>query len=376
MTAPYIEVRVMDALGVPLTTVADFVDAGSGAGLDVLLSVGGVGTLTLTTAETRAPSMFKLDGRLQSWRSIAGRAPAMDGLATFLIRDFERGPSYRRYLAYHANELFERRILAYASGTSYTAKTGAADNLIKALIRENMGSLVSAADRDGADTNANISSLLSIAPDLSLGPTVQMAATRRNLALVIQELAQAATTAGTYLVAEIVSPLPDTLEARVYAGQRGRDRRASTGAPIVLSTQTGTLENVIVREEHRSEVTVVIAGGSGEGPARIIQEAVDSARLTASPLNRRELFIEDSNVSDTAVLLDKAEAALRGGAPTVTITADLIETAGCTRGIHFDLGDYVTAEAYGQQIDVRLNMVRYSYSGGQYRSRIGLRGVL
>src|SRR5690606_12984807 len=135
------------------------------------------------------------DGRLQSWRGIAGRSPAMDGLATFLIRDFERGPSYRRYLAYHANELFERRIIAYASGSSYTSKTGAGDNLIKALIRENLGSLVSAANRDGADTGADISGYLSVETDLSLGPTIQMAATRRNLALVIQELAQAATTA-------------------------------------------------------------------------------------------------------------------------------------------------------------------------------------
>lgn len=356
--------------------MADFADAGGGPGLDVLLSVGQVGVVTLTTPQRRTPSLFKLDGRIGIWRSIAGRAPALDGQATFLIRDFEYGPSYRRYIAYHANELFERRIIAYPSGSSYTAKTAVGDNLIKALIRENMGSLISAANRDGSETGADLSSFLTVQPDLALGPTISMAATRRNLALVIQEVAQAATTAGTWLTCELVSPTPERLEARVYAGQRGNDRRAITGAPIVLSEATGTLENVVVREEHRNEITFVIAGGSGEGPARVIQTASDTARLTASPLNRRELFIEDTNVSDPATLLDKAEAALRAGAPTVTMTADLVETPGCTRGIHFDLGDYVTAEAYGAQYDVRLNLVRYSYAGGQYRSQLALRGTL
>lgn len=371
----YLEAKIADAFGVPLTTVADFADAAGGSGIDVALSVGTVGTCILTTAEGRTPTLFQLDGRIGIWRSIAGRPPALDGEAIFLIRDFEAGPSYRRYTAYHANELLERRIIAYPSGSSYTAKTAAADNVIRALIRENMGSLVNAS-RDGAETGVNVSSLVGVQPDLGLGPTVSMAATRRNLALVIQELANAATTAGTYLVAEVVAATPTTLEARVYAGQRGRDRRASTATPIILSEQRGTLQNVIVRESYRNEITVVVAGGSGEGANRQIQVATNGTRLAASPLNRREAFIEDGNIDDLNVLLDKAEAALRANAPTVTMTADLVETPGVTRGIHFDLGDYVTAEAYGKQYDVRVNVLRYTYAGGQYRSTISLRGTL
>lgn len=373
-----ISVRVADAFGTHLTTVAGFGDA-DGPGLEYGLSVGNpIAPLTLTLPGSVDDTVFKLDGRIGVWRSVAGRPPTLDGQAMWLIRAWEYGPqgSYTKIYAYHANHLTTRRITAYPAGSSYTDKSAdAADDLIKEFAAQNLGAGIVGADRDGSDTQADISAYLTIQADLGLGASVAKAATRRKLDRVIQELAEASATAGTYLACEIVAPSESTLELRTYAQLRGVDHTASSAQPVILSERRGNVENVILRIDRRNEVTFVIAGGAGEGDARTIATAVDATRMAESPLNRIEQFVEDSNVTDTAQLQNMADAALRAGEPLIEIDADLVETPATTRGLHFDLGDRLTVEHRGMQFDVRLDAVVVTVRGGAIRQNIHLRNV-
>lgn len=372
----YYALRLADPYGTHLTTISQFVDDGYGAALDYTLNVGQPGTLSFAVPASFDASLFMADGRVGMWRSINGRPPALDGGAIWLIRRFEFSDDYTRITAIHANHLLWRRIAAYASGTSYTSKSAAAaDDQIKTIANENFGSSISAADRDGAETQADVNAYLSVQASLGLGASIAKAFARRKIGDVIQELCQASTTAGTYLSAEIVAPTESTLELRTYATQRGVDHRATSGQPVILSPERGNLENARLVVDHTEEATFIVVGGQGEGANRLIATASDSTRMGLSPFGRIERFVDMSNVSDATQLQDEADAALRNARPRITLTGDLVETPGTTRGIHFDLGDIVTVAFCGKQYDCRLDVIHETVSQGRRRSQVQLRST-
>ena len=100
-------------------------------------------------------------------------------------------------------------------------------------------------------------------------------------------------------------------------------------------------------------------------------------RAAASPFGRVEHFVESSDTDTPAVLQGVADAALRQARETRVLTADLRETDGATRGLHYDLGDVLTVEhaRTQQQFDARLDVVRVSVGGGQQRSQAALRSL-
>jgi hypothetical protein len=372
----YYALHLADPYGVRLATIVQFIDDGYGAALDYTLNVGQPGTLTFAVPASFDASLFLVDGRVGVWRSINGRPPTLDGEAIWLIRRREYTDDATRITAIHANHLLNRRIAAYAAGTSYTNKSAtAADNQIKTIVNENFGASISSADRDGAETQADVNAYLSVQTNLSLGASVAKAFTRRRIGEVVQELCEASTTAGTYLNTEIVAPTESTLELRTYATQRGVDHRATSGQPVILSPARGNIENVRLVEDYMDEATFIIAGGQGEGANRLIATAADTARMGLSPFGRIERFVDMSNVSDATQLQDEADAALRGARPRITLEGDLVETPATTRGIHFDLGDIVTVEYRGKQYDCRLDVIHETVSQGRRRSQIQLRST-
>jgi len=354
--AVFTTLRFADAFGVPLTEVANF------AKLDCVMNCapGGIGVLEATLPLSFNPSFLVEDGRIGVWRAINGRPPYLDNNAIYLIRYLNYGPENILVRAYHANTLLNRRIIAYAAGSSYTSKgPQAADDLIKAYVNENLLAGIVGVDRDGVETYADVSAYLTKQADLGLGATLSKAAARRVLMDVAVDLANASTTAGTYLTFEIVAPTESTLELRTYATVRGVDRRASTANPVILSSQRGNLSNEHLVVDYTQSASFIVAGGQGEETNRLIGTAFDSARASSSPFGRIERFRDASNVSSQAAVDDEADSQLRASRPVIYATGKLIETPGLTRGIDFDLGDIVTVEhpQSSQQFDVRLDIV-------------------
>lgn len=364
-----------DPFGQNLAIITNFIDnpQNGGAALEYALNVGQVGVLRLTLP-TNYDDLLLLDGRISVWRSVGGRAPYRDGDAVYLIRKWEYGEDATTVTAVHANHLLTRRIINYYAGTSYTAKTTTtADNLIKAFASQQLGSGIVTADRIGVETYADISAYLAIQADLTLGQSTSKAAAWRNLFDVVRELCDASTQLGTYLTAEIVAVGQTDLELRTYTTQRGVDRRASSGQPLIFSRSRGNVENVVLTVDRMNEITFATAGGGGEKTARTTSSAIDATRAGESPLNRIEDFTEDTNTTNTTTLTGIASARVREGRPRISATGDLVETAYCTRGVHFDLGDYVTFEARGQQYDTRLDTIGVRISGGQQQSTVQFR---
>jgi hypothetical protein len=363
----------MDAVGTRLASVANFVT------LQYVLrsDPGMVGVLELTVPPSFDLSRFKVDGRIAPYRSIGGREAVHDNGAVYLIRKLTINPDdTATATAYHATSLLARRHILYFAGTAYAAKSAApADDQIKAFVRENMGSLVNTTDRRVNDTQANVSSYLSIQADVSRGPSIAKAAAWRNLLEVCAEIAEASATAGTYLTFEVIAPTESTLELRTSVDARGIDRRAGTGQDVVFSLERGNVENVVVEEDHIDEITFAAAGGQGEGAARLTRQQLDLTRIAESPFGRIETWLDMANVNEGAALQDDADAALSQGRRVITMTADLVETPATTRGLHFDLGDLVTVERRGRQHDCRIDLVTVEVQGGAQRSKVALRSI-
>lgn len=376
--------RFADSFGVPLTEVATYgtpdASGGGGAALDVVLnaSPGGIGVLETTLPLSFSPSFLLEDGRIGVWRAINGRPPYLDNGAIYQIRYLDFGPQSIFVRAYHATNILDRRIIAYPAGSAYTTKgPDFADDLIKEFANQNLLSGIVGASRDGVETYADVSAYLTKQADLSQGATVSKSGARRRLLDIATDLAQASTTAGTYLTFEIYAATESTLELRTYAVQRGVDRRFGTANPVILSQLRGNLTDAHLVIDYSGAASFIVAGGQGEKTERLIGTAFDATRAGQSPFGRIERFRDAANVSAQAAVDDEAGTQLRAARPLILFTGELVETPALTRGIDFDLGDIVTAEhpQSGQQFDVRLDMIRETINANGRRIACGLRSV-
>jgi hypothetical protein len=368
-------IRLMDANGVPVASLNDY------ESLDVVLVENGVGALSLVLPFGRLPlDTFQKDGRIAVERSVGGRAPALLGDALWLVRRRRRrvaqnGERTIEITALHANCLLSRRIIAYYSGTAYTAKTAAADNLLKAFARQNLGSGIVTADRIGAETYADLSSVLTIEADTGLGPSISKAAAYDNLLSTCQAIADASAQAGTYLGFEVCSLDGAMLTLRTYTTLRGADHRFGSAAPILIGPAYGNVGEYDLDEDWREEATWVLAGGQGELSTRTTGTSSNDALAAESPLGRSERFVYATDTSDAGTLADVADANLRRYRPRTLLDAQLLDTAGVQFGLHVGWGDLVTVDVDGEQFDCRVDPVRLTVDRQGERRTIRLRGT-
>lgn len=343
--------------------------------LEYVRAVNQIGAMTLTLPPSVPLSYLQRDGRILVYRSTPGATPRLDMDAVWLIVGVkralsERGEQVTIVKAVDAVDLLRRRTVAYAAGSSQAAKTDEADDLIKAVVRENLsGSATDSLRRIDAD-------LFVVSGNTSQGVSISKAFSRRNVLTVCQEVADASTQAGTYLAFDVVWN-GAALEFRTYAQWRGVDHRFPGGVnPIILSADTGSLTAVEYAIDYSSEVTAAYAGGQGEGTSRAIWRTIDTARAALSPFAWCEVFVDARDTADSNDLESEADAAVRGGRPRVlfsgTVNAD---APGAMYGRDYGFGDVVTAQAFGVNVDCRLDAVQVALSAERETVGITARSV-
>ncbi len=370
------QARLEDPLGNHLHTFSNFVDPpdGGGAGLDYVLNVGKPGALLLTVPSTIDLDLFQYDGRICPYRSIHGRGFANDNQACYFIRKRYITSDWYRITAYHANSLLERRIVAYDAGSAFADKgPQAAGDMIRAYVDENMGPSI-AGSRDwitGADIVS--SGLLVIEANKGDGASVSKSTSRGKMLDSMNQIADDSTTAGTYLAFNIIYGSDKIFYLITKQDQWGIDRRAGSAGQLILSPQRGNVGKWVIEEDRSDEVTVAIAGGRGQNDNRFVGTASDT-RDNVSPFRYIERYFDAPNTQTQASVDAVASAFLRAYAPKVTFQSELVETPSATRGIHFDLGDIITAEAIVQRqplrFDCRLDIIYMSVSNGHQHTRV------
>ena len=302
----------------------------------------GVAELWLPAKLIPSPSFLAVDQVLEIERN----GGILNETAYFLrfVEYYQQqdGAEIVHLLGYDLNYLLDSKIIAYSAGSSQGDKSDYADDMMKEYVDEN---LVNPTDTDRTTPN------LTVAGDLGLGPSIDMAMARDNVLRALQDISETANENGTYLAFDVVRLARNSYQFRTYTGQRGLDHTSSGSAGLrLIGPQYGNLKNAHTVLFNRSEErNVAYAGGQGEGSAREVEEVENTTRSQASQYNRREIWIDARNVDagNTAALQDKGYQALEKNKPVNTLTGDLVDTRGFRYGIHYGFGDLVPATAFG-----------------------------
>ena len=257
------------------------------------------------------------------------------------------------------SELLARRIVAYYANETQTTKTAEADDMMKEVVDENMGSS-SATDYDGnAVTGRDITSDgFSIAGDLTDGPSLTKSFAWRNVLSVLQSLQASSKALGTEVYFGIVPNSPTSLIFETKTGQWGADRSITSGInPIVFSLEWGNLVNPSMEFDYTQEASLVYAGGTGKGSNRVIQEDENTESTGLSPFSRREKFTSNNTANpDSVKALAEDEIARRR--PIRTVTGTLISTPSAPYGGNgWNIGDLVTVNYLDVQFDTMVKSV-------------------
>lgn len=358
-------IEIMDPFGVKLAQLDTF------TALDYVRTINDVGVLTMDLPVDVPTSLFRKDARLSVWRQPTGGAYQLETGTVWFVRRWQRTLSEKgeRVLRVHAMSalyLTSGRIVAYDAGTAYASKTDYADDMIKAIVRENLGSSATDSDRDWSD-------YLTVEADLSSGESLSKAFARRNVLTVLQEIAEASAEAGTRVYFDIVAPTSSTLEFRTYTGQRGTNRALSSSAPLIMSPELGNIASGDSLEDHSGEVTVVYAAGAGEGTDREVTEVEDATRTSTSPFGRREALRDARHGATGAALTAEGEAVLRESRPRISFAASLVDTPQARYGREWHWGDLVTVLFEGLAYDCHISTIRVTVKDGRETIQAALR---
>lgn len=336
--------------------------------MEYALTLGDLGAVTLTMPGSWDYKLARLDSRVVIWRKPAGGHRYLE--AAFLMRYVERNYINGRYSTVIQgpcyNDILKRRIVAYAAGTVGAEKTTVqADTMMKAYVDENLGVLCADTARDTTARG------FSVQLDIGAGPLLSKAASWCNLLTTLQEISEAANEKLTPTYFGIV-PTGNgwTMEFRTKTNRWGNDHTHPDGehGAVIFALERGNMVGPSLAVDYRDEETYAYAGGSGEGAARLIEEEADATRVTASPLNRREGFVEATNCEAAgagSALEGVAQARLVEMQPVRTFAFQIQDTPRCKYGLHWNFGDLVTASFLGEQYDLHVVGVHVTVAGAQ-----------
>lgn len=365
MAATY-EIWIMDHIGNILDVIDDWIL------VRYVRALNAIGMLSLILDGNYNISFLKVDGRIVIWRNVDGKS-YIDTDTAWLIRTITRrlepnGTETIIANAVSANEILSRRIVAEDSDTGQADKSDLADDMMKEIVAECLGT--------SASTGRDISTYLSIESDTSQGPTVSKEFARRNVFDVLLEISETTVQAGSPVYFDIFAPTHNTLEFRTYRDLRGVDHSFPDGLnPVILSPDRGNLADIVREYNYQAEVTYVYCGGQGIGEVQEIQTASSSDRINVSVFNRREVFINATMSSGSAAVLDDTSIALRAGRPKRTFQGQLLDAPGTKYGVNWGFGDKVTAEFKGESLDCTVDGIEVFFQQGRETIRASLRVV-
>lgn len=314
---------------------------------------GKIGAFRATLPLSFNPDLIAPDRLIQIWRQPEGGLLGLWGV--YLLREWEFSTQGSRQMLEiggpDMKDLLARRIVAHYAGSSNASKTDNADNIIKAIVRDAIANGSNPAPTAGTRVWSN----LSVEADVGLGPTLTWSFPwdylLTNSGGILVELQKASREAGTEvffdIVPNVVSTNSITFQFVTKIGQPGQD----VSDRVTFDQGSGNMKNPRRRESHRQEKNYIYAGGQGEKSTRNIQQVYDSARYGQSIWGRCEGFADARDQSTDNGVREVGRAALEDGRPTVTFTAQPVDTESTRFGIDWDFGYRVGAKYLAWQFN-------------------------
>ncbi len=323
--------------------------------LEYVQSAHSVGSCSMTLPGDWSTGLFAADRKLEIWRKSEGGALSLERvyLIAAIGQDTDaQGISRIRLEGVDGNDLLRRHIVAYAGGSTQATMNAPADNMMKAIVRQNLST--------AATSTARTLSLFSVQANSSQGPSVSKAFSRRDVLGVCQEIAEASKqSTGPRVYFDVMSPVSSAYEFRTYPGHLGADHTYPNGVnPVLLGQEYGNLTEPKVVQDYSEEVTVVYGGGQGEGASRYVYEIEDSARSGRSIWGRKEAFRDARTEASSSGVADEARAALAEGRPKLRFSGKILDSPGTVYGLHWRWGDWLSASYRGQIYNAPVDVVR------------------
>lgn len=264
-------------------------------------------------------------------------------------------------------------LVAYTSDTLYADKTidngnyDYADNLLKAYVRENMGSLA----QDGA---RNLEAYLTVDGNSSLGPLTEKTASFQELLSVLTSICQDAEGQGVPIYFDVVPSGEQTFVFRTYKDFLGQDKTTGPGA-VSFGTSWNNLTEIDIAWDYATQVTVAYVGGVGDGAGRLIEKVEDRDALLRNPFARIERFVDMKDEDRSSVLQAAGRTYLAKQKAKATLTGRVIDTPYFVFGRDFDYGDQVRAAVGTFEFISVLSAFSAHWTGGKEELDLRLKGI-
>jgi len=321
-------------------------------------------------------SLLIIDNILEVWRTTVSGATYLEGERVWYLRKWEyiqNGAS--SILTYRltfrdANDILNRRIVAYAAASTYSRKTDHYDDMMKVIMRENFGALA-------VEPLRNIAAYLQVQSNLSLAASGDKAFSWSNVFEQLREICNVSYFRKSYLAFDTIYISPGLNEFRTYFLSRGVDHGSTSGDVRIVTVDNGSLANAALSLDYVGLKNYIYVGGQGREDAREIIPIQFIGSVNASVINRCEDFVNaaGSFVSADEIInegLDRLSE-LRGRS---NFSGNVVDTAGMQYGINYGFGDIVMVQFAGFVIDCHIDTVHITSAGGNETLDIKIHGEM
>lgn len=323
-------------------------------------NVGGFG---LVVPYDQAARDFILDSIVEFWRKPYGGVMRLENLGFVRRFAYSQGSAGETLLSVSGPDMLDllrRRIVAYAAGSAYANKSNQADDMMRDIVRENLGA-------NATDTARDLTAYgLTVEADLSLGASVDKAFSRAKVLDTLRDIADASAQAGTDLYFTLAPSWSSSgylqLLFRVRSNWLGADR-VNVGSPVVFGQEWGNLSSPELVYDYGDELTYVYAGGQGEEDNRYVYGVEDTTRSGKSVWNRREGWVDARTCTSEAEVQSRAKSALEDGKPTMRFSGILLDGENTRYGLEWEFGDWVSCSFAGAQFDGMVKATAISVDG-------------
>lgn len=312
-------------------------------------TLGGAGWVLLHMTSDFDWSLPDVDLLMEIWR-----APDSDSPLKWQCTGFLRKWRVRR-LARNTDallqgptqvELLDRKIVAYTGGTSQAEKASNADDVMKAIVRDN---LAPNAGNDPYGRDRNFTNF-TVAADVAEGPTITVEVEWENVLKALNDISNHSHAQNDPIYFDVVRTAPAAFQFRTYPGQLGLDRTSGPNA-ITFGEDFGNMQDPVWEEDWTQERNIIYGGGQGVDADRTIDPEKDVGRIYRTIWNRREAFQDARGESTTLGVARKAFARLVADRPRRRLSGRLLSVPGSLFDKDWGYGDRVRAEAFGHIFD-------------------------
>lgn len=331
------KLRLCSAAGVLLAEVVDFWRLG------YTKRVNAPGLLTFNMhGDHAAVALLENKSRIEVWRRNQRQGidwyRDFDGLYLSQYRQYTDRNVFTAYCPGQMWLLSTRIVAWYAKTADRSQFTGVpAETIMKTLVQYN---IAGSATTGNGRMRAGWIPYLGYQLDGAGGNSLDWNCAWKNLLTELQGLAQIG--GGDF---DLIRTGAQAWEFRWYTGQRGSDRRAT----VIFALERGNMASPRYSHSRIEEKTAAIVGGQGEEDTRKVEVVLGDDFGSSNDI---EIFVDARKRTTTAGLQDAGTKRLSELQARQVFSFEIVQTPAClygdvSAGGHYELGDLVTARAFG-----------------------------